>query len=346
MQLQSTNLKNTMAMRYLSSQIDQLAEFGYSQALSLSFLNLTQSDLNNADLRIDLLAVERLFQEAAQFLNDPNLGLRVGHSFRISHYTQTGKIYSVCSDLKQVFEVNAKYQCLAIDVGKISYEKEGWSDAPGHFLTVSPHEAIKNCKHILNMVMGAYATTFNWLSWGSGIELKSVSLNQSKPSDMAVFKKYYACPIYFSQDIIGIEFEAEAVSAPLITHNAEKFAGIISQLDGILEGHTINESLESAVRASIRAALDLGQVSVPHIASRLSVTERNFRSDLKDANLKYRNMLDSERQKKFRELYEAGKTFSVISQELCYNDQAAFNRAFKRWYGVTPSQYVEDLKTH
>lgn len=344
--LENTHLKSKMAMRYLSTQIDQLAEYGYSHTQSLSFLNLTKTELDDPDLRIDITLVETLYKAAAHYLNDPNLGLCVGHSFRIAHYAQTGKIYSFCSDLKQVIDMNAKYQCIAIDVGVISYEDEGWSGARGHFLNLTPYENVKDCYHVLNMVMGAYATTFNWLSWGSGLELKSASFNQTKPSDMSVFNKYYACPLYFSQEKIGVEFDSEAINAPLITQNAEKFTVIISKLDKILEGHHINGSLESAVRESIRAALGLGQVSVPHIATRMSLTERDFRRTLKDANLKYRSLLKSERQKLFHELYKVGNTFSVISQELCYNDQAAFNRAFKRWYNVTPSQYVENLKLH
>ena len=144
--------------------------------------------------------------------------------------------------------------------------------------------------------------------------------------------------------MIGIELDEAAIKAPLITHNAEKLAVIIAKLDKIIEGHNVTESLESAVRASIRAALNIGQVSVSHIASRLEMTERDFRRNLKAADLKYKDLLESERQALFLELYETGKTFSTISQELCYNDQAAFNRAFKRWYGTTPSQYVEELK--
>lgn len=338
------DLKNTIAMRYLATQIDQLAEYGYSQAQSLSFLNVSQADLNEPDRRIDIMVVENLYRDAAQFLNEPNLGLRVGHSFRIAHYAQTGKIYSFCSDLKHVIETNAKYQRLAIDVGYISYENIGWTGESGHYLNLSPYESIKDCHHVLNMILGAYATTFNWLSWGSGNELKSASFNQRKPADMSAFEKFYACPLYFSQDKIGIEFDRAAIDAPLITHNAEKFAGIIAKLDKVLEGHSINESLESAVRSSIRAALSLGQVNLPYIASRLEITERDLRRHLKDAGLKYRHLLETERQKLFLELYQAGKSFSVISQELCYNDQAAFNRAFKRWYDMTPGQYVESLK--
>jgi AraC-like DNA-binding protein len=36
---------------------------------------------------------------------------------------------------------------------------------------------------------------------------------------------------------------------------------------------------------------------------------------------------------------EAGKSFAQISMSLAYNDQPAMNRAFKRWFGMTPSQW-------
>ena len=83
-----------------------------------------------------------------------------------------------------------------------------------------------------------------------------------------------------------------------------------------------------------------GQVSSSIVASRLELSERQFRETMKENDLKYSQLLESERQLLFQHLYDKGESFSVISHELCYNDQAAFNRAFKRWYGVSPSQYV------
>jgi len=161
------------------------------------------------------------------------------------------------------------------------------------------------------MICGAYATTFNWLGWGVSKDLKSVCFNQSKPDDMSLFDQLYDCPVFFDQPKVGIEFYEAAMNTPLPTRDDEKLS------------------------------LGIGQVSLPIIASRLNFSERDLRKILKSSGLKYRELLDLERQTLFKELHERGESFSVISQELCYNDQAAFNRAVKRWYGVSPSQYVK-----
>jgi len=335
------SLKNTISMRYLSEQIYQLDMLGFGKVQCLSFLNLNQAKLDNAVARIGIPLVEDLYRHAAKVLDDPDLGLRVGHNFRIVNYAQTGTIYTLCKNIRQSISLNAKYQRIAVDAGEISYDTIGINGRPGHFLSLAPYEEVKTCYHVLNMICGAYATTFNWLGWGVSKDLKSVCFNQSKPDDMSLFDQLYDCPVFFDQPKVGIEFYEAAMNTPLPTRDDEKLSLGIAKLDQLLKADTMSESLEIAVRASIRGALTLGQVSLPIIASRLNFSERDLRKILKSSGLKYRELLDLERQTLFKELHEKGESFSVISQELCYNDQAAFNRAVKRWYGVSPSQYVK-----
>jgi AraC-like DNA-binding protein len=49
------------------------------------------------------------------------------------------------------------------------------------------------------------------------------------------------------------------------------------------------------------------------------------------------------RMKRSRELLAAGKDIKEISYELHYTTIRAFSHAFKRYYGVTPSDYVNSL---
>ena len=333
-------LNSTLSMRFLSTQIDLLDSLGYARKLSLNFLNLTNDKFDEGNIRIDLNEVEELYREASKVLNDPFIGLRAGHSFRVSNYGKTGSIYTFCRDLKHVIQMNAKYQRIAIDAGEIAYENKGWTDMSGHFLSLVPYNENQNCRHVLNMVVAAYATTFNWLSWGLGTEIISISFRQDEPSDVSLFEEIYDCPVFFGHDKIGIEFSDEAIQAPLTTQNDEKLAMYVATLDSFLNIQNNNISLETSVRESIRSALSLGYVSLPIIASRMNMSERQLRQNLQAADLRYRALLEAERQKIFSELHERGKSFAVISQELCYNDQAAFNRAFKRWYDMTPGQYI------
>ena len=116
-----SKFKNTMGMRFLSVLLDQLEEFGLAKPSALTILGLQESDLSNRNSRINILDVEHLYKAAANVLNDPFIGLRMGHSIRISTYGQTGSMFALCANLKQVVEMNAKYQRIAIDAGTILY---------------------------------------------------------------------------------------------------------------------------------------------------------------------------------------------------------------------------------
>jgi len=50
-------------------------------------------------------------------------------------------------------------------------------------------------------------------------------------------------------------------------------------------------------------------------------------------------LLDAGRQRLCLEDMSKGQSLAEIAQGLGYNDQAAFTRAFRRWYGEPPSRY-------
>ena len=339
-----SKFKNTMGMRFLSVLLDQLEEFGLAKPSALTILGLQESDLSNRNSRINILDVEHLYKAAANVLNDPFIGLRMGHSIRISTYGQTGSMFALCANLKQVVEMNAKYQRIAIDAGTILYEEQEVNGNIKYFLNLYPYEEIKHCRHIFNMVARAYGTTFNWLSWSSGKKLNSASFLQPRPEGVSVFDEYYDCPILFDQEKIGIEFHPDAINANIATHDPEKLSVAIAKLDALLGASDSHKTFERAVRASIVRALAMGQVSLPLIAGRMDLTERKLRHILKTHDLKYRDLLDQERQNLFQALYDQGNSLALISQELCYNDQAAFNRAFRRWFGMSPGEFIKNTE--
>jgi len=99
------------------------------------------------------------------------------------------------------------------------------------------------------------------------------------------------------------------------------------------------ENFKATITASTQAAIAQGHVSLPIVAARMNMSERQLRNKMTHLELSFRDMLEEERKQLFRHLHEAGESFASIAQALAYNDQAAFNRAFKRWYNMSPSQY-------
>ena len=330
------NLYMTMSLRYLATQLDQLETYGFEKSKALEILKVSERDLVNPKSRINLALVEQMYQAAADTLSDPLIGLRVGYKFRVHDYLKTGSVYTYSDNLAQVLELNSRYQCLTIDIRKSEYRVEDGR----HFFIHNCYEDAKDMPQVQDMVFGAWVTAIRWLSWADARELKAVHFMHKAPEDISFYQEVVQCPISFDMPRNHVEFHPESIAKPLITRDPEKCAKRISILDRLLNHGNEAENFTAAIIASIQAAMAEGHVSLPIVAARMNMTERQLRNRMTAHQLSFRDMLEEERKKLFRQLHETGESFSVISQALAYNDQAAFNRAFKRWYDMSPTQYT------
>ena len=334
-------LRHTMSLPYLAIQIEALEGYGFPKDKAFSILGLNPSRLTQAQRRIDVSSVEALFEAAEAHLNDPHIGLRLGLDFRIPTFGQTGAIYAYCNNIEHVIQVNSRYQRLAVDVGEISYCQVKDGDALKHFLQLTPYEGPAYYKHVYNMIAGAYIAAFQWLGWSAGKDVKSAYFPWPQPEDMTIYDDIYNCDVFFSQPQMRVEFHPECMDIQLSMADPEKLSQASAILENLLQSETASESFREAAELSIRTALSLGVISLGTVAKRMNMNERELRQKLKKEGLSYRHMLVDVRKQLFQEMFRKGENFSAISQELGYNDQAAFNRAFKRWYGMSPTAYAK-----
>ena len=330
------HLYMTMSLQYLATQLDTLESFGYPRSEALAILDLSEEDFADPKARTDAARVEDMYKIAAKALDDPRLGIRIGYKFRVHDYQKTGRIYSHCNNLAQVLELNSRYQCLAVDVGQPEYQIENGR----HFFLYNRYEEAKHMHHVMGMVFGAWATALRWLSWAAGHELKEAHLMPKAPDDISFYQEVVQCPIVFGMPRNHVEFHPESITKPLITQDAEKLAQCISILDKLLNRGDESENFKTSVAASTQAAMADGHVSLPIVARRMNMPERQLRNKMTKLGISFRDMLEEQRKQRFRQLHASGESFAAIAQELAYNDQAAFNRAFKRWYNMSPSQYT------
>ena len=334
--IEHPHLYMTMSLQYLAFQLDQLEGLGFPRAEALAALDLTEADFTSSHGRIDAVRVENMYKVAAKALDDPRISVRVGYKFRVHDFQKTGSVFSYCNNIAQVLDLNGRYQCLSIDIGKSEYVVEDGR----HFFLFNHYEDAKYMHHVMGIIFGGWATSLRWLSWASGQELKEAHVMIKEPKDISFYQEVVQCPIVFDMPRNHVEFHPESITKPLVTRDPEKLAKCISLLDNLLNLSNESENFIAAITASTQAAMAEGQVSLPIVASRMNMSERQLRKKMTSLKLSFRDMLEEERKQRFLKLHEAGESFASIAQALAYNDQAAFNRAFKRWYNMTPSQYT------
>ncbi|MCF8146858.1 MAG: helix-turn-helix transcriptional regulator [Deltaproteobacteria bacterium] len=76
------------------------------------------------------------------------------------------------------------------------------------------------------------------------------------------------------------------------------------------------------------------------ISKELHLSSRTVYRKLREENVSYKTLLNETR-KQLAQAYLEETKFSIneISYLLGFSETSAFHRAFKRWFGVNPSQY-------
>ncbi|WP_427453684.1 AraC family transcriptional regulator ligand-binding domain-containing protein [Litorimonas sp. WD9-15] len=333
-------MKMTLSHRYLDANLDVLDKIGFPKADSLESLELAEGWMGNPTDRFPIEPFLTLLETAAIRLDDPFIGLRMGHRFRIATFAKTGSIYGYCRNLAQVIEMNARYQHLAIDAGTVEYDHAN----AGHLMRFRPYYSDQNTfRHITDLVMGAYGTAYRWLSWASGEDLMGTRLPYDRPHNTDLYERVFQCPVTFSSECgtAALVFTEAAMSENLTTYDAEKLTRAQAQLDSLLNTKQAAASLDMAVDAAIRGAIQSGRVSTLVVAERLDRDWPALRKALKETDRNFWARVDGVRQNMFIDLISQGHSLSQISQALAYNDQAAFNRAFKRWYNMSPTAWLK-----
>ncbi|HEY2515503.1 MAG TPA: helix-turn-helix transcriptional regulator, partial [Polyangiaceae bacterium] len=88
-----------------------------------------------------------------------------------------------------------------------------------------------------------------------------------------------------------------------------------------------------------RAAADapVGRAALPAIARRVGIGTRSLRRRLADEeSITLREVLDSVRRERARELLAAGRSVKEVALLLGFSEPSAFSRAYKRWTGAAP----------
>jgi len=337
----------TVSWPYAIAQIAILDRIGFPKSESCQILDI--EDIHNLDPTRRLAAehFNKIFDAAETILNDPLIGLRAGYEFRVSNFAKTGSLYNYCEDLTDVLKLNARYQPIAVDIGQIStiVETDDADNTARYFLDYDLYcKDFHAVRHVFGLIFGAYATTFRWLVWSSAYELKAVYFQQDMPVDRELVDKIFQCPVYFNQAYNRIEFFEESMTAKFSTYDPVRKAQIIAKLGGLISSREAQDSFQKSLRKTVEQAIIRRRCSLPHIAEVLGVSEGKLRRDLKAADIKYRVFLDDVRKDMFEQKFAKGLSFSQIAQELGYNDQAAFTRAFRRWHGVTPGRFMTEMR--
>jgi AraC-like DNA-binding protein len=169
-----------------------------------------------------------------------------------------------------------------------------------------------------------------------------VSFDYPEPS----YRKEYAAAFQgrerFAQPFTGIVFPRALLDATHMNGDAEFHSTL--QAQAAKKVAKLDRTTTYAERVREYVSANPGRQDMPSVARALGVSARSLRRRLSEEGTFYNAVVDRALASvAIRLLLDEHRSIQEVSHELCFSDASTFCRAFKRWTGATPKQF---LATH
>jgi len=322
--------------RALRKQLDAIGLD--SNALSLA-AGLDPRLMDDPNARYPVTITTRLWQLAVEASGDPALGLRVSRFVSPTTFHALGYALVASGSLREVFERIVRYHPVVSDALTLSFVQA--QDRYEFRFVVPPGSPVP-----ANEAMDAFAAIYvrtcrNRL--GRHYAPLAVHLVRPRPADPKPWHDVFRAPLFFDARENLLEFACadfdshlDDANPELAQHNETVLNRTLEQLSAL--------TWERKVRGAIELQLPEGEPSAERIAHNLHLSLRSLQRHLADEGCSYDLLLNQCRQNlALQHMREPGCSLSEIAYLLGFADTSSFSRAFKRWTGMTPSQYRAGL---
>ena len=323
--------------RALRKQLDAL---GLDSAALCKQAGLDPQLMDDPNARYPLSATSRLWALAVQVSGDPAIGLRVSRFVSPTTFHALGYALVASGSLREVFERIVRYHPVVSDALKLELSRKG---ERYRFRLLQPPGSPAPALEAIDAFAAIYVRTCrNRL--GRDYAPLAVYLRRPEPVDPTPWHTVFRAPLFFGAEEDRLEFAArdfdshlDDANPELAEHNETVLKRTLAQLQPL--------TWERKVRAAIEAQLPDGEPSAERIAQALHLSVRSLQRHLADEGCRFDALLNDCRQNlALQHLRDPQCSLAEVSHLLGFADTSSFNRAFKRWTGMTPGQFREGLR--
>ena len=315
-------------------------------ALGLDSLALSQAAgldpqlMDDPNARYPVAVTTRFWELSVQASGDPALGLRVSRFVSPTTFHALGYALVASGSLREVFERIVRYHPVVSDALDLSFIRVG---ERYEFRFRVPEGGPMPANEAMDAFAAIYVRTCrNRL--GRHYAPLAVHLVRPEPADAKPWHDVFRAPLHFGATENLLEFACADFDSHLDDANPELAEHNEAVLNRTLEKLS-PLTWERKVRAAIEAQLPEGEPSAERIAQHLHLSLRSLQRHLADEGCSYDLLLNQCRQNlALLHMRDPGSSLSEIAFLLGFADTSSFSRAFKRWTGLTPSQYRDGLR--
>lgn len=301
---------------------------------------LAQAGLRPAQLQAELPELPldvfaRLVEGAIATTREPALGLLIGDRLRINTHGLLGFAAMSGGSPRQVIDLVARYIGLRTSLVTLAVQEH-----PGELrLVVLEPVALGSIRRtVLEAVLLAIKHALEFSAPGGG-PVSRIAFAVPPPAYADFARQLVRCELSWSSRWSGLTVPLDRADDLFDAADAAAF----HQAEQLCERELARLSSALSTTARVQRLLlesASGWPALSLVARQLHLGERTLHRRLLEEGTSFRQVMEDLRSKLAREHLQAGSlTVQEVAFALGYTDLANFRRAFKRWHGISPSEY-------
>jgi AraC-like DNA-binding protein len=286
--------------------------------------------------RIRFADYDAIQAHAASLLKDPTMGIRSAMFFHPSHLGALGHAWLASSSLRTALRRGARFNRMFNEQADVQLE-----ELPDRIRIIYRMHTQPTRPGLVGDGQMAGVMMLCRLNYGDSLVPLEVTLKRPKPQDPSPWLDYFGTEVLFGQPDNSLSFSIEDADRKLTGSDPEMIAlheeVIQRYLMKLDRGNILNRA-----RLQIMEQLPSGRVTEDETARALNVSKRTLHRKLRENDETFRSLLTQVRTD-LAERYIANADYSMteIAFLLGYTDTSSFSRAFKSWFGSSPTQARE-----
>ncbi len=277
---------------------------------------------------------QSFIQQAIELVNDPGLGLKVGSRYNLSAYGMLGLAIMSSSTLLEGLGTITRLHGL-------TWSHLYWrllQDRDTAILQAREIEASGPCsKYIAERDFACTALICSEML-GQELHIQEVRFKHKPSAQTSEYESVFKCPVQFNARNNELQFHANWLNKPLPRANSAVYQVTYNQCQTLVSRLAENNSYTQMIECLV--CDDERFLSLKEIADTLHVSPRTLRRRLAQEDTNFKSIATAARTKLAKELLLNTKlSIELIAERLGYSDSAAFNHAFKRWTGKSPTSF-------
>ncbi|WP_146196688.1 helix-turn-helix domain-containing protein, partial [Acinetobacter stercoris] len=177
------------------------------------------------------------------------------------------------------------------------------------------------------------------------IIFSKIEFTQSKPNNTELFEKFFRCPLFFNAKTNRIYLDKANCETKINKQDPVLLEILKKQADRLILTIPATDSFSELLNENIIYSINRNRTNIEYVAERIGIPTRLLQYQLKRNGINYSKRLTDVR-KELALQYLKNEELSIldISILLAYKEQASFNRAFKSWTGMSPSQWRKEIE--